>query len=76
MDKTMDKTEAMILETEKNHVLHNKADKDYNDIILRDENVVLVQGGGTRQFHFSVKFRARTHACFSSSVVLRTNTAL
>ena len=31
MDKTMDKTEAMILEIEKNHVLYDKADKDYKD---------------------------------------------
>ena len=77
MDKTMDKTEAMILEIEKNHVLCNKADKDHKDIILQDENVVLVRGGGTLQIHFfSVKCRALKRASFSSSVVLRTNTVL
>ena len=57
----MDKAEAMILEIEKNHVLHNKTDKDYKDIILQDENVGLVLGGGTLQIHFfSVKFCALT----------------
>jgi len=30
MDKTMDKTKAMILEIAKNHVLYDKADKDYS----------------------------------------------
>jgi len=29
MDKTMDKTVAMMLEIEKNHVLYDRADKDY-----------------------------------------------
>ena len=31
-DPTMDKTEAMILEIEKNHVTYDKEDKDYKDI--------------------------------------------
>ena len=44
--------------------------------ILQDENVVLVRVGGTLQIHFSVKFRALTHASFSSNVVLGTNTVL
>ena len=50
MDKTMDEAEAMILEIEKNYVLYNKADKDYTYIILQNENVVLLRGGGTLQF--------------------------
>ena len=35
MDKTVDKTEAMILEIEKNHVLYDKADTDYKDIMKK-----------------------------------------
>ena len=33
MDKTVDKTQSMILEIEKNHGLYDKADKDYKDIM-------------------------------------------
>ena len=39
MDKTVDKTEAMILEIEKNHVLYEKADKDYKDIMKKKRHM-------------------------------------
>ena len=38
----MDKTEAMIIEIEKNQVLYNKSNKDYKDITISVlfENIV------------------------------------
>ena len=37
MEKTTDRTEAMILEVEKNRVLYDKSDKNYKDCM---QNVV------------------------------------
>ena len=74
MAQTMDTTEAMLIEVEKNPIRFNKADKDYKDT----KKETYGRHGGTLQVHFfSVKFHALTHASFPfSSSVLHTNTVL
>ena len=60
----MDKTEAVIIEVQKNPILYDKAERDYKDVTKKRENTM------------DNLFRALTLVSFSSSVVLRTHTVL
>ena len=53
----MDKTEAMILEIEKNHVLYDKADKDYK-VIMRKKRHMESNWTESRTDRYVVRVRA------------------